>query len=85
MLWARVMRGISSIENATTPRSATAWAAAGSPRGSDSPMIAWPARSCSRSARPASPAAPGLRTCSTTSASAKSSVRDAAIRAPDSV
>ena len=85
MLWARVMRGMSSIENALAPRSATACAADGSASGSEKPMRACPGRSSSMSARPASPAAPGLRTCSTTSASAKSRACDSAIRAPFSV
>ena len=85
MLWARVMRGISSIENALTPRSATACAAAGSPSGSEKPMMACPDRSNAVSLRPASPAAPGLRTWRTTSASAKSCACDSAIRAPFSL
>ena len=82
MLWARVMRGMSSIENALAPRSATARAAAGSPSGSENPTRACPGRSRAASARPAAPAAPGLRTWRTTSASAKSCACDAAIRAP---
>ena len=83
MLWARVMRGMSSIENALTPRSATAWAAAGSASGSEKPMTACPDRSSSDvgTARFAPPHR-GLRTWRTTSASAKSCACDSATRAP---
>ena len=40
MLWARVMRGMSSMDSAVAPRSATSRAAAGSPSGSEKPMTA---------------------------------------------
>ena len=38
MLWARLIRGMSSIENAVTPRAARSRAAPGSPKGSENPM-----------------------------------------------
>ncbi len=53
MLWARVMRGISSIESAVTPRAASARAMAGSPSGSRKAMSVCPGRVRARSASPA--------------------------------
>ena len=44
MLWARVMRGISSMERKVTPRSARARAASAAVSGSPKPMTVWPWR-----------------------------------------
>ena len=44
MLCARVIRGISSIENAVTPRSANAFALAAPISGSERPTMAWASR-----------------------------------------
>ena len=82
MLWARVMRGISSMERKVTPRSARARAASAAVSGSPKPMTVWPWRSSARSAAPVSGFAPGLRTCKITSAVRNTSSRLAARRTP---
>ena len=82
MLWARVIRGISSIEKLVTPRSAISRAASAADRGSERPMMVCPDRIRSRSERPASGLAPSDLTCRITSADPKTSDRRVAIRAP---
>ena len=68
MLWARVIRGISSMARKLTPRSASERAASTAVSGSPNPISACPGRSSARSAAPVSGLAPGERTCTTTSA-----------------
>src|SRR5688572_18611396 len=72
MLWARVIRGISSSANAVTPRDAISRTVCGVPSGSAMAIRTWPDRIDANS-----PA----RTCSTMSA-AKTSARLSAICAP---
>ena len=77
MLCARVMRGINSMARKVTPRSASERAASIAVSGSPKPMTVCPRRISARSAAPVSGFAPGARTCSSTSAAAKTSSRDA--------
>ena len=79
MLWARVMRGISSSANAVTPGAASAGQArCRAVSGSHMPITIWPFRSDARR-RPAraSALAPAVRTCSRTSDAAKITSRPA--------
>ena len=75
MLWARVMRGISSIENAVTPACASVRIASGAPSGSAKPITTCPLRSRAVSGGTE-------RTWRMMSAAAKTSSRDAT-SAPD--
>jgi hypothetical protein len=52
MLCARVMRGISSMENAVTPVAASSRMVSSCPSGRTNPTRTWPARSSGRSAWP---------------------------------
>ena len=82
MLCARVMRGISSIEKAATPFSASACEIEGSFSGSRKATRVWPWRRRARSARPASVAGGDSLTRSIRSARAATSTAVATISAP---
>src|ERR1039457_1172759 len=82
MLCARVMRGISSMENAVTPVAASSWIVSSCPSGRTNPTRIWPARSSGRSAWPVRSLEPWHSTWTTTSARRKTSARAAASWAP---
>src|SRR5215212_9901953 len=85
MLCARVIRGISSIENTDTCRSASWRTSAWSVRGSRKAITDWPGLSAARSASvDGAPAGPSF-TRSSISARALTSARDATMVAPFSV
>src|SRR5215831_3659209 len=79
MLWARVIRGISSMARNVTPRAARERAASNAVSGSPKPITVWPGRIIARSAAPVSGLAPGARTCSSTSAARNTSSRAAVL------
>ena len=82
MLWARVVRGISSMENDVTPVAASFWSVSTFPNGRRKPIRCWSGRTSGRSASPVLSLAPTPSTCVMTPAVLNTSARPGTIFAP---